>query len=84
MWQALVSVAGTALMIGQEISWRKAFLAEDTSARVLLEGLPPQRVATFPYGHPKGVVIFLCVAIASVLGAAVFWEAFVMHTISTV
>eukprot|EP00884_Botryococcus_braunii_P011104 jgi/Botrbrau1/19996/Bobra.200_1s0006.1 len=79
--QAFAAVAGTGLMVWQEISLRKAFLAEDTTARLVLERCPPQRVAKFPYGHPKGVVLFLCILCCSAIGAAILWEAFVFHTL---
>eukprot|EP00884_Botryococcus_braunii_P011105 jgi/Botrbrau1/19997/Bobra.200_1s0007.2 len=80
--QALTAVAGTALMFWQEVSMRKAFLAEDSSARSALVRLPPHRVANFPYGHPKGVVLFLSVFTASVTVSMLLWEAFVFRTLS--
>ncbi len=80
--QALAAVGGTAIMFWQEILMRKAFLAEDATARLVLEGLPAHHVSNFPYGHPQGVVLLLSVFISSNIGSVLFWEAFVFHTLS--
>eukprot|EP00884_Botryococcus_braunii_P011102 jgi/Botrbrau1/19994/Bobra.200_1s0004.1 len=80
--QALATLGGTAIMVWQEISMRKAFLAEDATARVVLEGVAPQRIKNFPYGHPKGIVLFLSIFSASAITAAMLWEVFVFKMVS--
>jgi hypothetical protein len=77
----LASVAGTAFALVQEVSMRKAFLAEDPEARVILRNMRPSLVATFPYGHPRGIVCFLSVLSSCATWASLQWQIFVSYTV---
>jgi hypothetical protein len=68
-------------MLWQEISMRKSFLAQNPTARRLLQGIPAHRIAAFPYGHPNVVALFLSVLSACAIVASIVWQGFVFHTI---